>query len=158
MLTIKQNLPDEASTIALAESVADGFLAHPSGGLIAFHGDLGAGKSTFIRAFLRALGVSGTIRSPTYTLVEPYETTAGRVLHMDLYRLNYPDELIELGLDDDWPPAALWLVEWPDKAEGELPAADATIRLAHDSSARKIEIQAHSATAKNWFALAGDTL
>ncbi len=98
----------------------------PATGLLSLRGELGAGKSTFARAFLRSLGVTGTIRSPTYTLVEPYDVTAppggpGRVLHLDLYRLADPEELDYLGVRDD-ADRALFLVEWLSQAHGELDA------------------------------------
>ena len=97
--------------------------------MVHLQGDLGAGKSTLARGWLRALGVTGAIRSPTYTLVEQYPLPAGGMaLHLDLYRIGDPGELEFLGLD----PAEtrLWLVEWPERVEGLLPPADLAVHLA----------------------------
>jgi tRNA threonylcarbamoyladenosine biosynthesis protein TsaE len=89
-------------------------------------GDLGTGKSTFARGALRALGVTGPIKSPSYTLLESYElpVIAVNAVHLDLYRLNDPDELEHLGLADYHRPGFFWLIEWPERAAGRLPPAD----------------------------------
>jgi tRNA threonylcarbamoyladenosine biosynthesis protein TsaE len=92
--------------------------------VVTLSGDLGAGKSTFARGVLRALGVQGHIKSPSYTLLELYELPALTVVHLDLYRLQDPDELENLGLPDYHRPGFLWLVEWPEKAGGRLPSAE----------------------------------
>ena len=103
--------------------------------VVYLHGDLGAGKSTLARAWLRALGVTGTIRSPTYTLVERYPLPGGgEALHLDLYRIGGAGELEFLALDDV--AGALWLVEWPERGSGALPAADLQIDLAVAGSIR----------------------
>lgn len=120
---------DQAAVESLAATLA---AVAPAAGLLSLRGELGAGKSTFARAFLRSLGVTGTIRSPTYTLVEPYDVTpsAGgpiRVLHLDLYRLADPEELDYLGVRDE-ADHALFLVEWLSQAHGEL-VADLEIAL-----------------------------
>lgn len=117
---------DQAAVESLAADLA---AVSPASGLLSLCGELGAGKSTFARAFLRSLGVTGTIRSPTYTLVEPYDVTcrdvtcrpAGpdRILHLDLYRLADPEELDYLGVRDE-ADHALFLVEWLSQAGGEL--------------------------------------
>ncbi|MFN2381561.1 MAG: tRNA (adenosine(37)-N6)-threonylcarbamoyltransferase complex ATPase subunit type 1 TsaE [Guyparkeria sp.] len=112
---------DQAAVESLAADLA---AVSPASGLLSLRGELGAGKSTFARAFLRSLGVTGTIRSPTYTLVEPYDVTcrpAGpdRILHLDLYRLADPEELDYLGVRDE-ADHALFLVEWLSQAGGEL--------------------------------------
>lgn len=95
------------------------------------HGELGAGKSTLARALLRGLGVKGKIKSPTYALVEPYESAYGSLLHMDLYRLTEAAELEYLGLDSLFGHASLMLIEWPEKAGTLLPAPDLNISLSH---------------------------
>lgn len=118
-------LPDEAATRALARALAT---TQPGHAVVYLRGDLGAGKSTLARAWLRALGVTGTVRSPTYTLVERYPLgAAGEALHLDLYRIGDAGELEFLGLDDV--PAALWLVEWPERGAGALPRPDLEVAL-----------------------------
>ncbi len=92
--------------------------------IVELAGDLGTGKSTFARGALRALGVSGPIKSPSYTLLESYELPAVTAVHLDLYRLNDPDELENLGLADYHRPGYLWLIEWPERAAGRLPRSD----------------------------------
>src|SRR5512144_1151837 len=89
-------------------------------------GDLGAGKTTLARGFLRAAGVTGPVRSPTYTLIEVYETPAVSVVHLDLYRLLDPSELEPLGLREWARPGYVWLIEWPERGEGRLPCPDLT--------------------------------
>ena len=92
-------------------------------------GDLGAGKTTLTRGFLRSLGIVGAVRSPTYTLVEIYETSMLTALHLDLYRLADPAELDNLGLRE-WAGAGhVWLVEWPERGANKLPAADLVVKL-----------------------------
>ena len=107
-----------------------GLLRSRAGGIIYLCGPLGAGKTTLVRALLRALGVSGSVRSPTYTLLEPYETPAARVIHLDLYRLTGPDELEPLGLDAYPPETHWWLIEWPERGGERLPAPTVTVELA----------------------------
>ena len=109
---------------------------------IMLEGDLGAGKTTLARGLLRALGVDGAVRSPTYTLVEPYDTHIGRVLHLDLYRIADPGELDFLGLDDG--DARLWLIEWPERGTGALPLADLWLSLRRDGDGRALRIDARS--------------
>jgi tRNA threonylcarbamoyladenosine biosynthesis protein TsaE len=92
--------------------------------VVTLSGDLGAGKSTFARGVLRALGAQGPIKSPSYTLIESYELPGIIVLHLDLYRLHDPEELDNLGLADHHRPGYLWLVEWPERGVGRLPPAD----------------------------------
>src|SRR3954468_6759533 len=112
-------LQDAAATDALGKALAQ---TQPSAAIVYLDGDLGAGKSTLARAWLRALGVTGAIRSPTYTLVEHYSLHgAGKALHLDLYRIANGGELEFLALDDA--AATLWLVEWPERAAGALPDA-----------------------------------
>lgn len=92
--------------------------------LVTLSGELGAGKSTFARGALRALGATGPLKSPSYTLLELYELPNVNVVHLDLYRLMDPEELEHLGLPDYHRPGFLWLVEWPERAAGRLPTAD----------------------------------
>jgi tRNA threonylcarbamoyladenosine biosynthesis protein TsaE len=92
--------------------------------VVTLSGELGAGKSTFARGVLRSLGVQGTIKSPSYTLMETYELPSVQVLHLDLYRLRDPEELENLGLADYHRPGQLWLIEWPERGASRLPPPD----------------------------------
>ena len=130
-------LADTAATERVGAALAPLLREHP-GGMIHLEGELGAGKTTLSRALLRALGVQGAVKSPTYTLVEPYEVAGLRVLHLDLYRLADPEELYGLGVLDEAPPAAWWLVEWPQRGGALLPAADVALRLQHLDGARRL--------------------
>jgi tRNA threonylcarbamoyladenosine biosynthesis protein TsaE len=103
-------------------------------------GDLGAGKSTFARGALRALGVRGHIKSPSYTLLELYELPAVTVVHLDLYRLRDPGELENLGLADYHRPGFLWLVEWPERAGGRLPSPDLGFVFTITEAGHRIEM------------------
>ena len=113
--------------------------------LITLSGELGAGKTTLTGGLLQALGHSGPVRSPTYTLVEPYRFGGRDVHHCDFYRLRHPDEVDDLGLRDLRTPGSLLLVEWPEKAEGRLGAPDlaVTLRYASDTT-REVLFDARS--------------
>jgi tRNA threonylcarbamoyladenosine biosynthesis protein TsaE len=113
-------------------------------------GDLGAGKTTLTRGLLRALGVVGTVRSPTYTLVETYELDAVTALHLDLYRLSDPAELHNLGLREWARGGHLWLVEWPERGGELLPAADLAITLTAGDSGHDIEVSARTDLGTAW--------
>ena len=141
------HLADEAATIALATALARQL---PARAVVCLHGDLGAGKSTLARAMLRALGVQGAIRSPTYTLVERYPIADGDALHLDLYRIGDAGELEFLGLDAD--DGRLWLVEWPERGVGALPSADLHVRLEVAGAGRDVGFEAGSETGQAWLA------
>ena len=113
-------------------------------------GDLGAGKTTFARGFLRGLGETDAVRSPTYTLLELHELPGLTVLHVDLYRLRDPSELDSLGLRDWARPGCLWLIEWPDRAASRLPAPDLILTFTVGIPAHEIEVRAHSPLGEKW--------
>lgn len=141
-------LPDSDATDALGRALAS---VQPPGAVVYLHGDLGAGKSTLARAWLRALGVEGPIRSPTYTLVERYAVPDGEALHLDLYRIGGAGELEFLGLDDLKP--ALWLVEWPERGRGGLPAQDLQVELAVQGTGRALRLLAGSPAGREWLSM-----
>lgn len=113
--------------------------------VVALAGPLGSGKTTLVRGCLRALGHDGKVRSPTYTLVEPYALGTRRVLHLDLYRIADPGELDALGLREEAGGDALWLIEWPERGRGHLPAADVTLALDYADAGRSVHAEAHNA-------------
>ncbi|HEY5803088.1 MAG TPA: tRNA (adenosine(37)-N6)-threonylcarbamoyltransferase complex ATPase subunit type 1 TsaE [Lysobacter sp.] len=121
----------------------------PANAVVHLHGDLGAGKSTLARALLRALGVQGSIRSPTYTLVERYPLAdGGEAWHLDLYRIADPGELEFLGLDGA--EVRLWLVEWPERGTGALPRPDLTVDLAMHGQGRRARLRPGTAVGEEW--------
>jgi tRNA threonylcarbamoyladenosine biosynthesis protein TsaE len=126
-------LADEAATDELAARIAA--LAH-SGDLILLEGGLGSGKTAFARGFLRALGVGEEVPSPTFTLVQAYETDKGAVWHFDLYRLKQPEEALELGFEEARADGIV-LVEWPDRLGAHLPGDALTVALAIDGPTQR---------------------
>ncbi len=138
-------LPEAGSTDLLGRALAR---TRPSQAVVHLQGDLGAGKSTLARALLRALGVQGAIRSPTYTLIERYPLANGEAWHLDLYRIGSAGELDFLGLDEG--AADLWLVEWPERGAGGLPPVDLVIGLAIDGNGRQAVLQARSNVGSDW--------
>lgn len=144
------DLPNEAATQRLGERLA-GVLRGQSG-VIYLQGGLGAGKTTLVRALLKALGVEGRVVSPTYTLVEPYNAGPQLILHMDLYRLTDPEELEYLGIRDMDGARHLLLVEWPAQGRGMLPAADMVLHLDDAAAGRRLGVECLSAQAEAWAA------
>ena len=137
MNTKKLFLQDEYAQLALAAEMAEHVLP---GTVIFLTGDLGTGKTTFVRGFLRALGHQGVVKSPTYTLVEPYMVDHQRVFHFDLYRLADPEELEYAGGRDYFDEESICLIEWPEKAVGCLPEADLVCALTYKEQGREAEI------------------
>lgn len=143
-------LADENAQLAFAAEIA----RHSPHSLVVFlQGDLGTGKTTFVRGFLRALGYEGVVKSPTYTLVEPYLIDNKRIFHFDLYRLGDPDELEYAGGRDYFDGQSICLVEWPEKAAGYLPVADLVLKLAYEDEGRSLEISAETALGKKMLQL-----
>ncbi len=141
------HLADEAATQNLGGVLAQ---TAPHHGWMALHGDLGAGKTTLVRAFMRELGYAGRVTSPTYTLVEVYELADRRIAHYDLYRLQDAEELEWMGARDDFGADTLALVEWPERGTGILPPADLSTTLKHVADAREAVLQAYSPLGELW--------
>jgi tRNA threonylcarbamoyladenosine biosynthesis protein TsaE len=133
----------EDDTRAFAERLA----RHPAiaDAFIALHGELGAGKTTFVRHLLRALGAQGRIKSPTYAVVEPYELPGGPAWHFDFYRFDDPREWEDAGFRDIFAGPGLKIAEWPQKAAAVLPPADLDIHIAlADGDARQVTLRANT--------------
>lgn len=142
-------LKNEDDTIAVGQKLA----RHVQAPLTLYlTGDLGAGKTTLSRGLIQGLGHKGAVKSPTYTLVEPYELDDVEVYHFDLYRLNDPEELEFMGIRDYFTHKSLCIVEWPDKGEGLLPDADIHLHLSYANTGREIQIQALSESGKKLLA------
>jgi len=145
---VSVRLIGEQATLAAGARLARALLdrgpdALPSTGLqVHLHGPLGAGKTTLVRGLLRALGVTGAVRSPTYTLVEPYQARGLDFFHFDLYRLADPEELELLGAREHFRGGAVCLFEWPERGVGWLPEAHLVLRLDHDGEARTLQAAA----------------
>ncbi|MGH8174503.1 MAG: tRNA (adenosine(37)-N6)-threonylcarbamoyltransferase complex ATPase subunit type 1 TsaE [Rhodanobacteraceae bacterium] len=133
---------DEDAMSAIAARMAP---AAGAGGVVYLEGDLGAGKTSFARALLKAMGAGERIKSPTYSLVESYRIGSGDAHHLDLYRIADSGELEWLGLGDLWTPDALVLIEWPERGRGALPLADLVLQIRHAGDRREIEASAKTA-------------
>ncbi|HEX8606124.1 MAG TPA: tRNA (adenosine(37)-N6)-threonylcarbamoyltransferase complex ATPase subunit type 1 TsaE [Pseudoduganella sp.] len=146
MRSMKAHLRDESHTTALGVSLARALLPGLS---IHLHGDLGAGKTALTRALLHAAGHPGHVKSPTYTLAEPYRVTLDgqpvNIIHYDLYRMGSPEEFLDAGFREDFDGHNICIVEWPEKAEGVLPPPDLRVNLDVAGEGRAVELQAFSA-------------
>jgi tRNA threonylcarbamoyladenosine biosynthesis protein TsaE len=138
---------EEHETSQLAKRLAALLLGNGIGGLTVYlEGDLGAGKTTFSRGFLHSLGHNGSVKSPTYTLVEPYEINKISVFHFDLYRLADPEELEFMGIRDYFHDNSLCLIEWPDKGFGLLAAPDIKMEISFDGNDRVFKLSTNKQT------------
>ena len=135
------HLPDENATLALGAALAPRLAP---GLVIALRGELGAGKTTLVRGLLRALGHAGRVKSPTYTLVEVYELSRLSLYHFDFYRFHDPSEWIDAGFRDMFNGQGICLIEWPERARGQLPPADLEISLALAEPGRSATLTASS--------------
>lgn len=126
-------LADEQATLALGEALAPRLAG---GATVYLQGDLGAGKTTLVRGMLRGFGHGGAVKSPTYTIVEPYDIEGVLIYHFDLYRLSEPEELEMIGVRDYFTPNAVCLFEWPQYGRGFIPHADVTVNLTVSGTGR----------------------
>lgn len=140
-MKFKTELLDDVATVEMGSRLSQ---ACEQACCIFLYGDLGAGKTTLTRGFIQGLGHQGNVKSPTYTLVEPYELAKWQVNHFDLYRLGDPEELEFMGIRDYFSERSHCLIEWPDKGEGILPQADLTVTLTYVENHRTVEIIALS--------------
>lgn len=139
-------LANEAATRQLAACLVPSDPLRLQGLILGLGGDLGAGKTTFCRALLRKLGCTGPVKSPTFTLVEPYQLSKLTVFHFDLYRLSHAEELEFIGIDDYFSSRALHLVEWPERGYGILPPVDICLHFSARGGGRQLQLSAESAS------------
>lgn len=146
-MTFDLKLPDAAATArlgaALAGAIAPGRALHLSG-------ELGSGKTTLVRGLLRALGVQGAVKSPTFTWVEPYRASRLDLYHFDFYRFDKKTEWLSSGLREYFRPDAVCIVEWPERAAELLPPPDLAVHLLYEAEMRSARIEAHSAEGEAW--------
>ncbi|ASM52635.1 MULTISPECIES: tRNA (adenosine(37)-N6)-threonylcarbamoyltransferase complex ATPase subunit type 1 TsaE [Pseudoalteromonas] len=139
--SFKSHLSDDIATVTMGNRIA---AIIEQGAVIYLHGDLGAGKTTFTRGIVQGFGHTGKVKSPTYTLVEPYELERANVYHFDLYRLGDPEELEYMGIRDYFSAQAICVVEWPEKGGEFIPVPDLNITLSYVGDERNIVINSAS--------------
>jgi len=146
MKQLEYFLPDEAATIAIGSGLAEVLKSSTvqQSLVVYLNGDLGAGKTTLTRGFVRGMGHVGNVKSPTYTLVEPYELANWRIFHFDLYRLADAEELEYMGIRDYFNNDCCCFIEWPEKGTGLLAKADLIINIVYQDEQRIIDLQAES--------------
>lgn len=145
MSVLQLFLADEDATVALGQSIQQ---CTEAGDVIYLEGDLGAGKTTFVRGYLRANAYEGAVKSPTYTLVESYQLANAEIHHFDLYRISDPEELEYLGLDEYFNRHAVCLVEWPARGKGVLPTPTLCLKLSREGNGRRAEIMVNEKAAQ----------
>jgi tRNA threonylcarbamoyladenosine biosynthesis protein TsaE len=146
-MTVDLKLPDAAATARLGAALAAGV---EPGRVLHLVGDLGSGKTTLVRGLLRALGVTGPVKSPTYTWVEPYTLSRLDLYHFDFYRFTDRTEWLRSGLREYFGPDAFCIVEWPEKVGSLLPPPDLRIELRYEGESRRALIDAHSPAGESW--------
>lgn len=157
--SLSLDLADAQATETLGGRIAEALRRRPGRWFLTLEGGLGAGKTTLVRGVLRGLGHRGRVPSPTYTLIEPYNAAGRSVFHVDLYRLADPEELEYLGFRELFTGDAIVLVEWPERAGGDLPAPDLQIALEITGRGRAVTIRAASERARGLLAdLAGEAV
>lgn len=145
-ITRLREFPDsESEMLALGERLAHAIAQSAAGCVIYLSGDLGAGKTTLTRGLLKGVGYKGSVKSPTFTLVEPYELKQITVYHFDLYRLADPEELEYVGIRDYFTADSVMVVEWPEKGTGVLPPPDVTVVISYRNKGRVVELASNSA-------------
>src|SRR4051812_21018038 len=151
-MTFDLKLPDAAATARLGAALAAGIAP---GRVLHLCGELGSGKTTLVRGLLRALGVTGPVKSPTFAWVEPYRISRLDLYHFDFYRFDKKTEWMSSGLREYFSPDAVCIVEWPERV-GDLPPADLAIQLGYEARSyddgRRAKIEAHSAEGEAWLA------
>ncbi|MEI6858966.1 MAG: tRNA (adenosine(37)-N6)-threonylcarbamoyltransferase complex ATPase subunit type 1 TsaE [Shewanella sp.] len=141
MASVKVFLDNEQDTVELGERLAQ-IIIPPL--VLNLSGELGAGKTTLSRGLIQALGHEGTVKSPTYALVEPYELNGIELFHFDLYRLHDPEELEYMGIRDYFSDNSVCIIEWPERGYGVMPMADISIEIKYVGSSRTVEITSGS--------------